>query len=289
MRTMFGFDILSGRHWHYIAELQAAGTHIKSSFYISLGVIIILTVVVLYILMAPHMQRLKLLRRIHRNNVQTKMTRPKSAPTTIAPQITTEQKIQPTQTTHGPTRPRSPISSMMSHTTQNTASSIPNATMPTPAITPAPISATAPAPAANTTTGNDTFDAIREIFTNAGYVVKRSPRIGNFRPALFAIGTDEELWIGGVGTPQETIADAATRMSSIFSDTLDGIEIQINVFILTPRAPVDMPDILTFNTIDELREFMDKNQNVPPPADGVENFDAYSEYIDTVIKYMDKT
>ena len=154
-------------------------------------------------------------------------------------------------------------------------------TATTPIVTPAP------APAAANAIN---FDTLRDIFDRAGYSVKRSPQIGNFKPAVFAIGTSETLWIGGVGIDQAPLAAAMERLDTVFSDTLDDIQINIYGFIIAPTGAVSDQNILTFPDTDALAEYMAAHKNTPPEnADGRENFDAYSEYIDTVINYMDKT
>ena len=47
-------------------------------------------------------------------------------------------------------------------------------------------------------------------------------------------------------------------------------------------------NILNFANIDELRAYINEHPNTPPAEDDVENFDAYSAYIGTVIDYIRK-
>jgi len=96
--------------------------------------------------------------------------------------------------------------------------------------------------------------------------------------------------MGGVGIDRAPLAAAMERLATVFSDTLDDIQINIYGFIIAPVGAVSDKNILTFPDTDALVEYMAAHKNTPPEdADGRENFDAYSEYIDTVINYMDKT
>ncbi len=97
--------------------------------------------------------------------------------------------------------------------------------------------------------------------------------------------------MGGVGIDTATVSNAMERLDTIFTDTLDDIKINISGFVIAPPAGAAATDnIHLFRTPDELNEYMSAHRNTPPDdADGRENFDAYSEYIDTVINYMDKT
>lgn len=273
LNTMFGFNIFSAQHWQYLAYMQASQTPVRGAFYISLIFTMLITLGVLYILIRPH----GILKR------RTGIDRAKRAQTANEQDIvqTTETISYASQAApQTPMRPRGPATMLRSCTSvQQMPSS--NTQGPILATTP-----TLPAQTANTID----FDAIKQIFSDTGYTVKRSPQIGNFRPAVLAIGTDEALWIGGAGIPQETLSSAMERLSSIFSDTLDDIEININGFIIAPSTPISDNEILSFSDINELREYMDAHKNdAPTDNDSRENFNAYSEYIDTVINYMDKT
>ncbi len=108
--------------------------------------------------------------------------------------------------------------------------------------------------------------------------------------SLFAIGTNENLWLGGVGIKTTDLRDAMNKLAQIFSDTLDDIYININGFVIAApdAATSEFQDILMFDSISALRTYMQDVPNPPIPADDAGNFDAYSEYIDTVIDYIDK-
>lgn len=287
--TKYGFNIFSAPHWQYLAYLQASKTPVAPSFYISLGVAVFITIFGLYFLIQPKFRKI------------------------VLPIMKTKKSGVTTQSVHTPnTEPTSQKSDASEIVT------IPNtASQPTPHDTQKPVSAYAPAPIWGTpprpphltlpssnsyaaapiathaqvaTTTNDDTDnnAIREIFSQNGYIVKKTPYINKWRPNLLAIGTNEVLWIGAVGTPTTQVRAAINKLNQIFSDTLDDVYINVNGFsINAPDAETtEFQDILLFNSIDDLGKYIAQHPNPQPDADEKENFDAYSEYIDTVIGYI---
>lgn len=128
------------------------------------------------------------------------------------------------------------------------------------------------------------------IFESAGYVIKPNPRINGIPISLVAIGTNENLWIGGVGIKTTDIRAAMDRFYQIFNDTLDEADININGFVIAaPDAAVsEFQDVLMFNTVSDLREYMRRYPNPPLPDDDDGMFDAYSQYIDAVINHIGK-
>ncbi|MDE5615962.1 MAG: hypothetical protein K2I81_03970 [Alphaproteobacteria bacterium] len=268
LNTSYGFNIFSAQHWQYLAYLQAAQTPVRPAFYISLTFAILLSLGVLYVLIRPKgvLRRRIGIGRARRTNMP-------ATDTTYAPAAAMPQAAANTAAV----RPTAPQMQRPPRITPSLAKPMQNQT--------APQSTPVQAPAAVIN-----FDALRNIFEEADYSVKRSPQIGNFKPAVFAIGTSEVLWLGGIGISQAPLSEAIDRLKTIFSDTLDDIEINISGFIIAPTGDVSDPSILSFPDPDALREYMQSHKNPPPEdADGRENFNAYSEYIDTVINYMDKT
>ena len=285
LNTKFGFNIFSAPHWQYLAYLQASKTPVAASFYISLGIAIFITIFGLYFLIQPKFRKIVLpiikVKKINEN------TQPgvdsKSEPTphqSDASEITTmpkpeqqpAQQIQPTPVAAPQNNPLRP----------------PHLNLPTTnSYSAAPI--TQSATTTNTSSGNDADNnAIREIFSQNGYIVKNNPYINRWRPNLLAIGTNEVLWIGAVGATTTQVRAAIDKLNQIFSDTLDDVYISINGFsINAPDAQTtESQDILLFNTINDLDTYMTQHPNSKPTADEQENFDAYSEYIDTVIGYI---
>ena len=107
---------------------------------------------------------------------------------------------------------------------------------------------------------------------------------------MFAIGTNETLWIGATGVSTTALQNAIDTVNQIFSDTLDDIIINVDGFIISApdaNAP-GAPDILTFDNIDALRQYMNEHKNPPLGEDDNENFEAFSAYISTVIDYLGK-
>ena len=120
-------------------------------------------------------------------------------------------------------------------------------------------------------------------------MVKPAPRINGIQIALLAIGTNETLWIGGVGIKTTDMRTAIDRLQQIFSDTLDETYIDVTGFVIAApdAATSEFTDILMFNSMSELREYMrDKSNPVLTDDDGM--FDAYSGYIDAVISHIGK-
>lgn len=285
LNTKFGFNIFSAPHWQYLAYLQASKTPVAASFYISLGVAIFITIFGLYFLIQPKFRKIVLpiikVKKVnekpqprvdskpeptnHQSDASEIITMPK-------PEQQPAQQIQPTPVAAPQNNPLRP----------------PHLNLPTTnSYSAAPI--TQSAPTTNTSSGNDADNnAIREIFSQNGYIVKNNPYINRWRPNLLAIGTNEVLWIGAVGATTTQVRAAIDKLNQIFSDTLDDVYISINGFsINAPDAQTtEFQDILLFNTINDLDTYMKQHPNSQPTAEEQENFDAYSEYIDTVIGYI---
>ncbi|MDE6250052.1 MAG: hypothetical protein K2M34_00245 [Alphaproteobacteria bacterium] len=298
--TKYGFNIFSAPHWQYLAYLQASQAPVAPSFYISLGVCVFITIFGLYFLIQPKLRKIVF---------PIRDTKP--APTPAA----TEQKTTLPEPA-APVVQKSNTSEIVANPqiTQSAPQSEPApqpATTPKPSVTSAPTArpaplrpphltlpttnsyAAAPIPATthNTTNNNDAANAaLSAIFTQNGYTVKKNPYIAGWQPNLLAIGTNEVLWIGGIGATTGQVKKAINKLNQIFADTLDDIYIGINGFsINAPDAQTaEFNDILLFNTNDDLANYMASHKNPAPSAEEKENFDAYSEYIDTVIGYIGK-
>lgn len=288
LNTTFGFNIFSAQHWQYLAYLQAAQTPVRPAFYISLTCAVLIALGVLYILIRPRgiWRRHTKIHRARMMTITTPDTQQQPVTTDTANDAPPAPQNAPAQpvTTKLQRPPRIGIAPNMAHAMSGQTQS---ATLTQPTVNQAIFT---PPQSSTTNANNINFDDLRDIFESTGYTVKHSPQIGNFKPALFAIGTNEQLWLGGVGIAETALATAMDRLATIFSDTLDDIQINIFGFIIAPSGPVSNTDIQTFSDTAELRTYMESNRNTPPSdASERENFDAYSEYIDTVINYMDKT
>ena len=299
--SRFGFNIFSSAHWQYLAYMQASRQPVRPLFYISLTLCTIITLGGLYILMRPRLRRIKFefITRPKKRFWQKKPTK-KSAPSKPTPAQTTNT------TAPAVSEPAQPdAATIVIPPMSDTPAPAPRPAAPTPARPPrlnlgatgnnnsgasvAPVAPVAPVvtPSANRDTARE-YPEIKQMFTDAGYDVKKTPRFGTFRPAVIAIGTGEQVWIGGVDISGQTLRAAMDKLQGVFTDTLDDIEITINGFIIAPTDNVSDDDILTFENADDLKSYLMAHTNTPPEADERENYDAYSQYIDTVLDYMEK-
>lgn len=274
--TMFGFNILSSAHWQYLAYIQAIQTPVKPLFYISFVVIVFIMVVGLYLIMRPRLRKIRLpIMRVSKNhdNTPQQNTTPQHQQISSAAIAPSPAPTAPAQ--NGPTADMRPARlNTISFATQPTQMSAPNGAQPD-------------TPVAVAATNAD----IQQVFINAGYTVKKPARIGGIKTPLLAIGTNEALWFGANGARVSDMRAAIDKMTSVFADTLEDIVINVTGFVLDARddATSEHADILVFHSIDELRQYVATRQNTPPTnTDDAENFNAYSEYIDTVINYIGK-
>ena len=269
----FGFNIFSSAHWHHLAYMQASQNPVSPAFYISMVISVIVVICGLYMMIRPRFRKFKIpVRKTHKPspNIQSQHIAPQPAPIqtpTVAqtPAPTSEPAPAPVST--APTLTRPPRLNI-AVTPQLHSAPLPQQTIQTPSMA----------------------SELREIFHGAGYTVKNNPRIGTTQTELFAIGTNEVLWIGAVGIPTTDLQRAIDTVNQIFSDTLDDIIINVNGFIISApdaNAP-GAPDILTFDNIDALRQYMNEHKNPPLGEDDNGNFEAFSAYISTVIDYLGK-
>ena len=274
--TRFGFNLFSGAHWDYLATQQASRTPVSFWFYFSFVAATFITLFVLYLLIKPRRRHIKI------SAPQKPNTAPKTNPD--ASQI----NIIPGTVQHAPTTPVAPTAAPMPPRPPRLNIAPANTFAP---ATPMPTTMTPTIPATTTTPSVQTkqdWPEIREIFSMAGYVIKPEPFINGKKMALLAIGTDEVLYLGAVGISTSQMQGCVNKLQQIFRDTLDDIEITVNAFVLNPTGTNADESILTFNSIDELRHYMNEHRNTPLNTDDAENFAAYSEYITTVIEYIGK-
>jgi hypothetical protein len=270
--TNFGFNLFDGQHWHYLGQLQASGASVRPSFYISMIAVVVVMISGLYLLIRPKFKRIGF-QRVQSAPDHNAAARASTLPAVSAPTPNTVPLSRP---------PRLKLAASNTYAAARTDNSGDNAILP--AISAAPIAPAAPV-------AQQDFSEIEEIFKSAGYTVKDPPRIGGMRPALLAIGADETLWLGAVGIDPAKLTDAATRMEALFSETLEDIRININTFVVNPEttgnAETLEPEL--FDSTDALRDYMNAHKNRELTRAETEDFDAYSEYIDTVSGYFNKS
>lgn len=310
--TMFGFNLLSGAHWHHLAYMQASQNPVKAIFYISLVCFVIILIYGWYIVIRPNLQTIRRTRKIHTKQQQpaksTTPPAPAPAPMPVAesapiPVTEPEQPIteQTTQLTPAPV----PVPYASSDNTQTNATleSEAHLTRPprlnlsiqtnhTPALNNNQTAVTTPTTFTPTQSEAQPADWMHlgDIFTDAGYTVKNAPNINGLQTSLMAIGTNENVWIGAVGIKTNIFNAALNVVRQVFADTLEDIEITVHGFIISAPDATNpaSPDILTFDSPNNLREYMNKHRNPPLPSDDNGNFDAFSSYISTVIDYLEK-
>lgn len=279
--TRFGFNLFSASHWKHLAYMQAAQNPVSPAFYISMIIAVIVAILGLYLLIRPHFRKIRLPIR------HVSSTAPTTTQTVISQPPTTSQPVPAAPATASLTTPApAPIPEMARPPRLNVA--ITPTLVGTPPQT-QPQSTTIPTPTVQSAPQTD-WPQLREIFINTGYTVKTAPRIGTTQTALLAIGTDETLWLGGVGIEKSALQNAINTMNQVFSDTLDDIYINVHGFVIAaPDAgTTSESDILTFDSINALQTYMASHPNPPLPADDSGNFDAFSAYISTVIDYLGK-
>ena len=131
---------------------------------------------------------------------------------------------------------------------------------------------------------------IYDIFTDADYQICDLIRIDGKHPAVVALGTREKLFIGTTGVDEETLQNSLKRIELCFADTLAGINISTHILCIDGTKSDFSDKIIHFESAKTLRKYMSTRKNIrPKTSDEVETFNAYSEYIDTVIKYLFKT
>jgi len=258
LNTIFNFNIFCATHWDEFARLQAAKTPISTGFYMSFVIALFIFVIGVYF--------------IYRSTLK-QILKPKAQNTPLSEIDQPETKLEiktPEPMVFDKRPPRLNLPNNMAQiATYNHARQ--------------------EQPTKNEQNNTNPYNPIiSEVFSNNGYIVKPNPKISGFVPNLFAIGNNEIVWIGGVDCDIEKMVLAIQKLNSLFKETLEDIQININAFIVDTLNKYDSAnnDIFVFKSIEELKDFINQH-----PADDItetdqESFDAYSEYIDTIIQYI---
>lgn len=256
LNIKFGFNLFNAQHWNELARLQATNTPISISFYISIGLAIFIFISGLYLIFRPK------LRNIFKKSYTVSQTNPVLY--TKTEQHNEKDKIVETiQFMSRP--PRLNLPKNIGDIAAEKYKSQPNTVI-------------------DKTKYND---ALSEIFSSNNYLVKKNPIISGKETNLFAIGNNEIVWLGYVNIDLNEFKNAVKKLSDIFSDTLTDIPITIRSFLIDTTNKYDSDDeILIFNNIEDLKEFISENPGEQIEDSDKENFDAYSEYIDTIIQYI---
>ena len=278
--------------------MQANQTPVKTTFYASIVLAVIFVIYGLYILVKPRFRKIptpvpNANQDAPKTPVATENTLPPTPPAASAPQPVAEQ-----------TPPQTPATQLIPETyltrparlnlQTGAATPAPALSIPTtaPVVPVAPTAPVAPvAPTSNPTqSAPSQWPEIAQIFTDTGYVVKDSPRINSIQTALLAVGLNETLYIGGVNIETTQLQTVIDHLNQVFTDTLEDIYITVNGFVINAldASSPGAPDIMLFDNIDSLRNYMHEHPNPPISDDDAENFDAFSSYISTVLEYLRK-
>jgi len=280
--TRFGFNMLLRGHWQYLANVQTSpDLAVDKWFYASLFVFAIILPLGLYFISRPS-RRIVLERRTA--PVPT-LGNPGYLPSAM------DTKAPPAMPTQPPARPPSitvPTHLLVTNPAEHIST---RADAPLPTVAPEPEYAAK---------ASDIEPDVQDAVASAGYVLKNPPHIGDAPLSVWAVGTDETLVVGMVaGTYQEPLRklnDWLEQVRTLISDTLDGsVQIRILPFMfidgkITNRDEADALarsyGIGIFDDIASLRNWFAENRNRPLKEDEREDFEAYSEYINTVAEYF---
>ena len=279
MNIKYGFNIFSVAHWAYLSELQAYRTQIKTDFYISIIAAIVIGLIGLYMLARPPRQKAY---------PASKPVTPPEPEQPATPKIPDTPKDVPEDIPAKKTDlPHPVVPSARPLPPSGAHAAPPRIQLPqTPSVSTSHFAVPAAKPQKP-----QHLDEISDIFQNAGYVIKKCNRIGNLIEPVIALSYDQKLWIGTSNVSASDAMDAVQTLLSVFSDTLgdSANDMSVNACVLNATGePEDTDTISTFNTIDELKRFVDAHPNTKPEDYDQELFDAVSTYIDTVINYIGK-
>lgn len=127
-----------------------------------------------------------------------------------------------------------------------------------------------------------------DALTKNGYEIVDLIRIDNKYPAIIAIGANERLFIATLINDADILHNVIKRFKLCFADTLEGINIDIRALVISDDPVLDK-DIISFTSIDELQKYLSNHKNIRPKTNQErEDFNAYTEYVSTAVKYLFK-
>lgn len=263
LSVRFGFNMFLSQHWDELAKLQIAHMPVNKLFYVSLGIGLFIIIFGLYIIFKPKSRNIVIQKTLlpAKSVTETKISQSnQNALKQSSPQTFTNLTQPPRLNL-----PKDITNIVAQHHTEQILAQ--NTQQKPPRIT--------------------IYDSeLSDIFTNANYLMKPNLTTQGFTSNLFAIGTGEVIWIGAVDCDIGLLKNVINKLKNIFTETLEDIPITISAFILdTKHLYTSDKDVLVFHTINELKEFINNNPNKHLDESEQENFDAYSDYIDTIITY----
>ena len=302
----FSFNIFSMKHWAYLATLQTGTESVKPSFYFFLAAFALLAATGTYLIL--HHRHRKIIAMIRENEKEREAAAQQAAynPYSAAGMLQRPQKI----ISGAPVAAASYPAATAGATAKPAA---PQITIPTPV----PVARSGSVPDMS-----DTEKQMETILSNANYRPKKRPKINGKFPSAFAIGANEVLLIGIVQksageiqvqegsdaiwtdesgsypSPVGVISDMSTRLQALFAETLDpSLSINVRPFVVMDGGEIQNYDavaeiwgtygVMVFRSLREFYDLMTQNPGEKVQFDERDDFEAYSEYIDTVISYFD--
>lgn len=132
---------------------------------------------------------------------------------------------------------------------------------------------------------SDIYDA----FTGAGYIIQDLVKIDGKYPAVIALGSQEQLFIGTCDIDINILLNIKKRLELCFADTLEGININIQILCVSDKDILPIDGITGFLSVASLKNYLMTHKNKKPKTKSEwEDFDAYSEYIGTAVNYLFK-
>lgn len=299
MNTVYNFNIFSAAHWQFVANIQAANRPIAPGFYVIISLAIILCIAGLFILCRPRLRKIILKtndatpQAPHIPPVQAEPVKPvpvalepavsqQSTPISMPePKLATESLIQPEPTiTPQPEKQaeQTPVIQRPPHLHIqkgiHVAPPKPRPTEQKPVDVEKPVALY--------------VDELRDIFEKNNYRVLSAKTISGVPLSLIALGSDETLWLGATDISHEQMTNVMLAFQSVFKETLEDIEIDINAFIINPTDTDSVDAILDFDSVTSVDHAINAQPNEPESAADAEsgNMDAFAGYIETVLTYL---
>lgn len=271
LNIVFGFNLFFKDHWDELAKLQAEHIPVSVGFYWSIGIAVFIFIIGLCFIYIPILRR-------------TYNKPPVVAQPVIQQPVVKEKPVEDEQVLVAPDNHQSAIP----------LSRPPRLNLPTnmaQIVSQRQQQQTVENQQPAKIDSHAEYDSVlSQIFTEHNYTVKPNPPISGIKPNLFAIAPNEIIWIGAVDADINKLQSAIDKLQSVFRETLEDIPITVNAFILDTNNILSQTDsVLVFKTIDEIKNFISEQPPVwseDMPDYDKNNFDAYSEYIDTIIQYL---
>lgn len=294
LNIRFGFNLFSSEHWQELASIQASNTYIDKTFYISIFVAVFILIFFLYLINRPRfvhhhkktitpIQSTPVVSTVKKTDIKestpTQNIQQENTPNIVAPQIP-EPEAKPQSTINDMFLSRPPQLNLPKNIEQIAAQQYEQ-------LKNQPQYQNENKP---TIVRNDQYDKeIAETFSNCAYLVKPNPTIAGLKTNLFAIGNKEVVWIGCVDCDINKLKSAIEQLKSTFKETLEDIPITVYSFLLdTNNLYSSDENIFVFHNLDDLKKFILDNQGLDIPESDQDDFNAYSEYIDTIINLLYK-